>query len=203
MPGYINYDTFLRAAAILAIATILPNHVEASGEGGVISEIEQIVIKADAAGYKFTLLTDDTNSLKAIKVDWGGTIFEFGKDTFGQLVSPDFREYHIYAPTPNSTGEQNYVILILPYNRDSVGDGDESYNQWDVVRLHFNKGNLFMWQKAEAVEGRPGEWRLTSKGEIISEVIDGVDRVNENGVYDNGFTTSTKNPYDPWPIRDR
>ena len=87
---------------MLAIATMLPNPVAASGEGGVVTEIKQIVIRAD-----------------------------------------------------------------------------------------------------EAVEGKPGEWKLTSKGEIISDVVDGVDRVDKNGVYDNGSATSKNNPYDKRPIRDR
>lgn len=191
------------AAGILAIATILPNTVAASGEGGVTAEIKQIVIEAAEAGYKFTLSTDDKNSLRSIKVEWGGKVFEFGKETFGRLDSPDFREYHFKAPTPNSMGKQDHVIMILPYNRSSAGEGDESYDQWDVVRLHFNKGDLFIWEKAEAVEGKPGEWKLTSKGEVISDVVDGVDRVDKNGVYDNGSHKSKKNPYDQWPMRDR
>lgn len=188
---------------MLVTATISPNPVAASGEGGVIDKIEQIVVKADAAGYKFTLSTDDANSLKIIRVEWGGKVFEFGKEAFGELNFPDFREYDLKAPTPNSMGKQDHVIMVLPYNRDSVGEGDDSYNQWDVVRLHFNKGDLFMWKKAEAVEGKPGEWKLTSKGEIISDVVDGVDRVDKNGVYDNGSATSKKSPYNEWPIRER
>ena len=190
-------------AGMLAIATILPNPATASGEGGVVAEIEQIVIKADAAGYKFTFSTDDKGFLRTIKVEWSERVFEFGKEAFGEVKFPDYREYHVKAPTPNSMGKQNHVIVILPYNRDSVGEDDETYNQWDVVRLHFNKGDLFMWEKAEAVEGKPGEWKLTSKGEVVSDVVDGVDRVDNNGVYDNGSATSKKNPYDKWPIRDR
>jgi hypothetical protein len=203
MSQHTNYKVRWIAVGMLAIATILPIPAAASGEGGVIAEIEQIVIRADAAGYKFTLSIDNTNSLKTIKVEWGGKVFEFGKKAFGQLDFPDFREYHVKAPTPNSMGKQDHVIMILPYNRESVGDGDKSYNQWDVVRLHFNKGDLFMWEKAEAVEGKPGEWKLTSKGDIISNVVDGVDTVDKNGVHDNGSASSKKNPYDQWPIRDR
>lgn len=198
-----NYRMNWIAVVILAIATILPNPAAGSGEGGVMTQIKQIVIKADAAGYKFTLSTDDTNSLGAIKVEWGGKVFEFGKEAFGRMNRPDFREFHVKAPTPNSMGKQDHLIIILPYNRDTVGKGDKAYTQWDVVRLHVNKGNLFMWEKAEAAEGKPGEWTLTSKGDVISDVVDGVDRVDKNGVYDNGSATSKRNPYNQWPIRDR
>lgn len=200
MSHYANYRLNWLAAGILVISTILPNSVAASGEDGVITEIEQLVVRADSAGYKFTLSTDDANSLKTIKVEWGGKVLEFGKEAFGELEFPDFREYDLKTPTPNS---MEHVIMILPYNRESVGEGDESYNQWDAVRLHFNKGELFMWEKAEAVDGKPGEWKLTSKGEIISDVVNGVDRVDKNGVYDNGSATSKRNPYNQWPIRDR
>jgi hypothetical protein len=195
MSHRVKYTVKWTTFAILAIAIFLPSPVQASAEGGVIAEIRQIVIEAREAGYKITLSTDDKNFLHKIKVEWGGNVAEFGVEAFGQVESPDFGSYYVRAPTENSRGKQDHVILILPYNQNFVKEGDESYNQWDFIRIHFNKGRLEIWQKAEAVIGKPGKWKLTSKGEMISDVVDGVDRVDKNGVYDNGNHTSKKNPY--------
>jgi hypothetical protein len=101
------------------------------------------------------------------------------------------------ARTEYSTGKQGAVIMVLPYNMKPVEIDKRKTTryQYDVVRLYFDNGKLIVWQKAEAIEERPGKWKLTNKGEIVSHVVDGVDKVDAAGVHDNGEASGKDNPY--------
>jgi hypothetical protein len=168
-----------------------------SGEGGVGICFESVVIVAHEAGYRFSMKMDAEDALELIEVDWEGKKFSFSKKDFGQVKPVFMRGVKMVAPTPYSSGKQDTVIMVLPYNKERVeSDKDKTKRyQFDVVRLHFSKGKLDMWEKAESIEGRLGHWKLTSKGEIESHVVDGVDKVDAQGVHDCGEAEREENPY--------
>lgn len=168
-----------------------------SGEGGVGVRFESVVLDASEAGYRFSMKMDAKETLELIEVEWSGKKFSFGRKDFGLIERVFIQGVKISAPTPYSTGKQDQVIIVLPYNVKSVRiDGDKPLrDRFDVIRLHFDNGKLSMWEKAESIEKKPGEWKLTSKGEIASDVVDGVDRVDSNGVHDNGKASGDENPY--------
>ena len=88
--------------------------------------------------------------------------------------------------------------MVIPYNKNLIESAENTRNQYqiDVVRLRFDHGDLILWQKAEAIDGRPGFWKYTSKGDVNSHVIDGIDKVDANGVYHDPEERSGKeNPY--------
>ena len=169
----------------------------ASGEGGIAARIASCKIDAAEAGYRFSVKMDKDDALELIEVDWAGKKFSFNKKDFGQIERVYVRGFRMVAPTEYSTGKQDAVIMVLPYNLKQVeSDKDKTTRyQYDVVRLYFDNGKLSVWQKAEAIEGRPGKWKLTDKGEIISHVVDGVDKVDTTGVHDNGEESGKDNPY--------
>lgn len=169
----------------------------ASGEGGIAARIESVVIDASEAGYRFSVKMDKDDTLELIDVEWAGKKFSFNKKDFGQIGHVFIRGIKMVAPTEFSTGKQDSVIVVLPYNKERMesADGKSTHYQIDVVRLHFHKGELTIWEKAEAIEGKPGKWKLTNKGEITSHVKDGVERVDADGVHDNGEHSGTENPY--------
>ena len=166
------------------------------GEGGIGIRFESVVIDAPEAGYRFSVKMDAKDALELVEVDWEGKKFSFSKKNFGQVKEVFMQGVRMVAPTPYSTGKQDTVIIVLPYNKEWVGndkDKTERY-QFDVVRLHFSRGKLDMWEKAESIEGRPGHWKMTWKSEIKSEVVDGV-KVGADGVHDGGEVSKMENPY--------
>jgi len=187
-------------AAILCLAFAGP--VGASGEGGIITRFESVVIDASEAGYRFSVKMDHNEALKLIEVDWSGKKFSFDKNDFGLVSRVYMRGIRMVASTPYSTGKQDTVIMVLPYNVKLVdNDKDDTVRyQYDVVRLRFSKGKLTGWEKAESIEGKQGKWKLTDKGEIISHVVNGINKVDANGVHDNGEESWPNNPYSEFKI---
>ena len=202
-PSLLAYgmNKFCAAAFLAAGLTVSSIPLRASSEGSVPSQIQSMVIKTTEAGWAFTLTLNEEGALDEIEANWGGKSMSFNSKHFGQVPRAAIQHYRISVLTKFGQGKHDHVILIIPYNeRDIDVDGGKSYyTAYDAVRIHFsNKGQIPIWQRAEAVEQKPGLWKLTSKGEILSEVVDGVDRVDANGVYDNGTHKGKKNPYIYW-----
>ena len=169
----------------------------ASGEGSVGARIAGVEIEAAEAGYRFSVKMDKEDALELIEVDWADKKFSFNKKDFGQIDQVYVKGFWMVAPTTYSKGKQDTVILVLPYNVEPVeSDTDNTTRyQYDVVRLHFINGELKLWQKATAIKDREGQWQLSSKEFVISNVVDGVDKVDANGVHDDGEESGQDNPY--------
>lgn len=169
----------------------------ASGEVGIDARIESAVIDASEAGYRFSVKMNAAGALESIEVEWAGKKLSFDKKDFGSVERVLIGGVTMVAPGPEATGRQDTVIMVLPYNEQRLfTDNDRTErHQFDVARLQFIDGKLQVWQKAEAIKGKTGKWKLTSKGLVSSDVSDGIKKVDANGVHDDGEISAPENPY--------
>src|SRR6478736_1009766 len=146
------------------------NLLLASAEGGVGELITYMELVADKSGYKFSIRLNDDCSLKNIMSDWKGRQRNFSvkdfsvKDSpvkdFGKISQVYLRGVKVVAPTSISGGVQPRVIVVLPFNVQTIYDGSEEWQQSDIIRLIFDDGVLVGWEKAEADPKKHKRWIL-------------------------------------------
>lgn len=170
-----------------------------SGEGVVGMYFEETTLNTADAGYRFRISTDKEGDLTRIGVEWEGHTFDFSTKHFGEVKRAYVRGVVVKSPTVYSTGRQERVIIVLPYNRGTVEAGGEEREQWDVIRLYFHKGKLERWDRAEAIQGQPGKWKLSNWGEMEGDFITEGGEV-KGPVFDQGEHTGKENPFSAFTI---
>ncbi len=189
------------AAAFLAAGLLVSSMpLLASSDSFVASHIESMVIHAKEAGWRFTLELDDKHSLQKVVAEWEGKKLELTSKDFGEVPRAFIEDYSLSVERSFNSGKQDSIILTLPYNETWFRDpkdpkGGKEYSVFCAIRLHFNKGKLAFWERMEAIEDKPEEWKLTSKGYVERAVVDGVNRVDANGIYHGNGRKGKENPF--------
>lgn len=155
----------------------------ASAEGGVLSRILEMRIKAGDSGYVFVFNANDKGDLIKITSHWNNQSKVYKVDALGEIDGVYLRGVKIYTPTEFSLGVQNKVIIFVPYAPKIVSISNDNIETVNVIRYIFSDGQLVRWEKAIRSNTKPKRWDLQTweKGDIVRDV---------------GFDESERNPYE-------
>ena len=174
---------------LLGVVAWSPRGVLADGEGGIAAAFTSVEVSAGDSGYKFSFSFHENGGLKEISGGWEGKKFAFDGKSLGDISKIYVRGLKFAAPISHSQGKQRHVIVVLPFNVQRVVKGDEEWRHSDVVRIHFDEGDLVSWEKATADPKDPTKWLLSSwekGGEVTEE----------------GTATTKGNPYAVFEFND-
>lgn len=157
--------------------------ISASGETRVAARYTNVEVTGGESGYVFNFKSNMENNLNEISIKWNDVESKCSEKDFGKLENVYLRGVQLTTNRPfDSLGPLNDIVLTIPYYHQEVEVNNEKWLVINIIRLHFTKGKLGMWEKAEYDSNKPMNWKFTTWDA-------------ENGIQNNGEKESKNNPY--------